>query len=629
MSVNAVDVFRRAVRDRESSFVEDAEGTARTLLPHGLKGFAGQIVSMLKVPRFIAAPLVVEDRVIGLLSVQSADLIRDDVPTITAFAHHMAAAWRRAQLYEQAHLEIAERMRAEEALRASEERFRALVQNSSDIILVLDADMSVRYVSPSVERILGYPPERFLTGDPFALVHPEDVASTRGRFADAIRPSSVPIVHEFRIRHADGSWVSLETFTNNLLRVPSVGGLVVNARDVTERRRLEAQFRQAQKMEAVGRLAGGIAHDFNNLLTAMQGYTSLVLSDLGSDGPVDESRKQAVRTDLTEIRLAADRAAELTQQLLAFSRRQVLQPQVLNLNQLVQGMENMLRRLIGEDIDLDTVLAPSLANVLADPGQIEQVVMNLAVNARDAMPQGGRLTIETANVEIDKGYAREHPGSEPGTYAMLAVSDTGIGMDEEVRSHLFEPFFTTKEEGKGTGLGLATVYGIVKQSGGHVWPQSEPGKGTTFRIYLPRVEAEAVQVQQVDEPSVLSSGVETVLLVEDEEIVRELARRILERQGYTMLVVGHPEEALHLCEAYPDPIDLLITDVVMPGMSGRELADLLVQSRPETRVLYISGYTDDAIVQHGVLGPQVNFVQKPFRPRDLAQRVREVLDGEF
>jgi PAS domain S-box-containing protein len=430
ISVDTVDVLRRVVCGREAFFVEDAEGVIRAVLPRPLKGFAGKVVKMMQVSEFVAAPLVVEDRVIGLLSVQSADLTPVDVPTITAFAHQMAAAWHRAQLYEQARQEIAERVRAEEALRASEERFRTLVQNSSDIIVVLEADDTVRYISPSVERVLGHPPDYFIGKNPIEFVHPADVAPTRDKLAAAVQRPGVPIPHEFRVCHVDGSWVSLDTLINNLLHIPSVGGLVVNARDVTERTRLEEQFLQAQKMEAVGRLAGGIAHDFNNLLTAMQGYTSLLLSDLGSDRPLDESWKQAMRDDLTEVKLAADRAAGLTQQLLAFSRRQVLQPRVLNLNGLVRGMENMLRRLIGEDIELDTMLAPSLGTVLVDPGQVEQVIMNLVVNARDAMPQGGRLTLKTANVELDEAYALEHPGSQPGTYVLLAVSDTGIFHDQ-------------------------------------------------------------------------------------------------------------------------------------------------------------------------------------------------------
>jgi PAS domain S-box-containing protein len=627
--IGDVEPYKRVIAEKETVLVDDTEAAMRRALPGPAKMFARQIAAMVGYERSIVAPLIVEGRVIGALSVGSSDLTREDMQAITAFAHQVSAAWRRAQLYEQAQLEIAERVRAEEALRASEERFRTLVQNSSDIIAILEADGTVRYTSPSLERVLGYPADYYLTNsNPFRLLHPEDIASTKEKFRAAISQPGVPIFHEFRIRHADGSWVSLETFTSNLLHVPSVGGLVVNARDVTERRRLEAQFRQAQKMEAVGRLAGGIAHDFNNLLTAMQGYTSLLLADLGSDLPLDESWRQRTHADLTEIKLAADRAAALTHQLLAFSRRQVLRPQLLDLNGLVQGMGNMLRRLIGEDIELNPVLAPSLGSVMADPGQIEQVIMNLVVNARDAMPQGGRLTIETSNAELDEAYARGHPGSQPGMYVMLALSDTGTGMDEETRSHLFEPFFTTKEKGKGTGLGLATVYGIVKQSGGHIWPQSEPGQGTTFHIYLPRVEQEGHIVEPVPEPNVLSPGTETVLLVEDEEIVRELARRILERQGYTVLIAGHPEAALRISESHTGDIDLLVTDVVMPGMSGRDLADRLLLSRPKTKVLYVSGYTDDAIVQHGVLDPTVDLVQKPFKPNELAQRVRKVLDGK-
>jgi PAS domain S-box-containing protein len=389
--------------------------------------------------------------------------------------------------------------------------------------------------------------------------------------------------------------------------------------ELAERERLEAQLVQAQKMEAIGRLAGGVAHDFNNLLTAITGYTSLLLSESGVDDPA--------RADLEEIKKAADRAASLTDQLLAFSRKKMLQPKVLDLNAVVADVERMLRRLIGEDIDLVTLLDPTLGRVKADPGQIQQVVMNLAVNARDAMPQGGQLTLETMNVDLDEAHAQQHVDLQPGSYVMLAVSDTGVGMDKETQDHLFEPFFTTKEIGKGTGLGLATIYGIVKQSGGGIYVYSEPGQGTTFKIYLPRIE-EAVDLPRPDAGRIrLPQGSETVLLVEDEDMVRELARRILQRSGYTVLEARQARDAIAICARHETPIQLLITDVVMPGgMSGRDLAEHLATSRPEMQVLYISGYTDDAIVRHGMLDEGVAFLQKPFTPDALARKVRQVLD---
>lgn len=628
VAVNAVGEFQSAIHSRQAVFVQDTEHVVRQMLPLHLRGLARLIVRILNVPRFIVAPLVVEGRVAGLVSVQAEHLVQDDLAAIMLFAHQMAATLHRAQLYERAQQEIAERKRIEEALREREERFRALVQDSSDVIVVIDAQGLMHYVSPAVERALGATPAELLGRDAFSFVHPEDIGSVREVFVEVLQHPGQPYVHEFRLRHVDGSWVSVETVTNNLLGNPSVQGIVINGRDIGERRRLEMQFRQAQKMEAVGRLAGGIAHDFNNLLTAMQGYTELLLGNLSGSGPVDERTRQAMRSDLNEVKQAADRAAALTHQLLAFSRKQMLQPRMVDLNALVCGIQNMLQRLIGEDIVLRTELAPALGRVLADPGQIEQVILNLVVNARDAMPQGGQVILETANVSLNEAFVRTHPGSQTGKYVMLAVTDTGVGMNEEVRSHLFEPFFTTKGSGKGTGLGLATVYGIVKQSGGYIWPQSEQGKGSRFEFYLPRVAAEiGVEVQEKQTPS-LPRGGETILLVEDEDIVRQLAQRILSRQGYRVLEARHPDEALQLTMRCQDRIDLLITDVVMPGMGGRELAERLSAWRPEIKVLFVSGYTDDAIVQHDISQEQVNFVQKPFTPQGLIRRVREILDNQ-
>jgi PAS domain S-box-containing protein len=403
-----------------------------------------------------------------------------------------------------------------------------------------------------------------------------------------------------------------------------LGGMAL---DITERkkteeklRQTEDQFRQVQKMEAIGRLAGGVAHDFNNLLTIILGYSELMLGRLE---PADTRRDLIV-----QIKNAGDRAASLTRQLLAFSRQQVLAPKVLDLNVVVTETEKMLRRLIGEDITLTTVLDPTLGQVKADPGQIEQVIMNLAVNARDAMPEGGNLTIETGNVELDEAYAKVHPEARAGNYVMLAVSDTGCGMDEAIKARIFEPFFTTKEAGKGTGLGLATVYGIVNQSGGSIYVYSELGRGTTFKIYLPLVEAKKPSAGPQTSPSKIPSGKETLLLVEDEGAVRAMTRHILETCGYRILEASHGAEAIQTCEQSQDPIHLLVTDVVMPGIGGRQLAETLRSKHPELKVLYLSGYTDDAVVRHGVLEAGTNFLQKPFTPSSLAQKVREVLDKE-
>ena len=394
-------------------------------------------------------------------------------------------------------------------------------------------------------------------------------------------------------------------------------GCVLVLRDITERRSLEEQFRQSQKMDAVGRLAGGVAHDFNNILTVIKGYSDLLLEELGS---ADERLHRAAN----EIYHSAERAASLTRQLLAFSRRQVLEPRVLDLNEVVASMDKMLQRLIGEDIGLVSICKSGLRRVKADPGQIEQVILNLAVNARDAMPQGGKLTIETANVELEEDYARIHMAVRPGSYVMLAVSDTGCGMDDETQAHIFEPFFTTKE--KGTGLGLATTYGIVKQSGGNIWVYSELGQGTTIKIYLPRVRDAVDTIEPLQPVAARHSGSETILLVEDERAVRELVVSTLERYGYTVLAAGDAAEATQLAQQHERRIHLLLTDVVMPKVSGRQLVERLTPLRPEMKVLYMSGYTDDAIVRHGVLDPGTAFLQKPFNAADLTRRVLQVLN---
>jgi signal transduction histidine kinase len=405
-----------------------------------------------------------------------------------------------------------------------------------------------------------------------------------------------------------------------------IAGAIANAELFTERLRaeeekaaLQEQLRQSQKMEAIGRLAGGVAHDFNNLLTIIKGNSELSLMDVKQDDPLRENLEGILR--------ASGRASGLIRQLLAFSRRQVMEMRVLDLNTVLEDLDKMLRRIIGEDIELVTLASKDLGRIKADAGQIEQVILNLAVNSRDAMPSGGRLTIETSNTELDEEYARRHVAVIPGRYVMLSVSDTGVGMIPEVRDKVFEPFFTTKENSKGTGLGLSTVYGIVKQSGGNIWVYSEPGKGTTFKSYLPRVDeplGEVVREKAAEDG--LPRGTETILIVEDDEDVREVAVRILKMQGYRVLETSHGSDALRQCEQEAGPIHLMVTDVVMPGMNGPELAKRLNPLRPEMKVLYISGYTDNAIVHHGVLEKGVNYIQKPFTVEALARKVREVLD---
>jgi len=406
-----------------------------------------------------------------------------------------------------------------------------------------------------------------------------------------------------------------------------IAGAIANAQLYAERKQaeegkeaLQEQLRQSQKMEAIGQLAGGVAHDFNNILTVIHGYSELVINSLDASNPI--------RDDVKEIKAAADRASALTRQLLAFSRKQVLQLKVLDLNSLVSNMVKMLRRMIGEGIELTTLLSDDLGTIKADPGQIEQVILNLAVNAKDAMPKGGKLTIETANVDLDQDYADLHLNVVPGPYVMLSVSDTGVGMVSEVREHILEPFFTTKEKGKGTGLGLSTVYGIVKQSGGNIWIYSEPGQGSTFKIYLPRVEEEVDSMLQSSSVGTRSQqGSETILLVEDEKMVRTLAQTILRRNGYNVLEAENGEEALRVVEEQKGkPINLMLTDLIMPRMNGRELSDHLKPLLPGIKVIYMSGYTDEAVSEHGMLAPGIEYIQKPFPPDALVKKVRSVLD---
>jgi two-component system, cell cycle sensor histidine kinase and response regulator CckA len=510
-----------------------------------------------------------------------------------------------------------ERKRAEEALARSETTYRSLVEDSPFGIFQSAPDGRLLAVNPALVSILGYASEAELLQKNME----KDVYVDPGERARLIEEVTQRgnLAAESVWRRKDAKTITVRQ-TGRVARDPHgrVERFNVIVEDITEHRQLENQLRQAQKMEAIGRLAGGVAHDFNNLLTAIFGYVDLLREDL----PEGSSARQ----DAEEIRKAAERAAALTRQLLAFSRQQVLEAVVVNVNDLVEEFDNMMRRLIGEDVELRVALAPALGNVRADPGQLQQVLMNLVVNARDAMPTGGKLLIETANAHLTEDYAELHKPVIPGSYVMLAVSDTGIGMDADTRTRIFEPFFTTKEKGRGTGLGLSTVYGIVKQSGGYIWVYSEPGHGTTFKVYLPRVNAPARPVAQPREARTLA-GTETILLAEDDEMLRPLARGVLRKLGYIVLEGANAEEALAAAARHDGPIHLLVADVVMPGASGRELARRLAESRADTKVLYVSGYTDDAIVRHGMLEHGLAFLQKPFTPDALARKVREVLDG--
>jgi len=516
--------------------------------------------------------------------------------------------------------DITELKRAETSLREAQQFLRQIIDADPNLVFVKDWDGKFTLANRAVAEIYGTTPE--------ALVGKTDADFNANReevenFLRDDREVMTTLQKKFIPEELVSNAKTGETRWFHTVKVPLVSPdgkarqVLGVATDITQHRNLESQLRQSQKMEAIGKLAGGVAHDFNNLLTSILGYSDLVLEQLGQDNPL--------REDVTEIKKAGERAAALTRQLLAFSRKQILKPVVVDINAVVANIEKMLRRLIGENIDLKTTLDPSLGSVKADPGQIEQVILNLAVNARDAMSNGGRLTIETANVLLDENYTHDHVGSRAGRHVMLAVSDSGHGMDAETRAHIFEPFFTTKELGKGTGLGLSTVYGIVKQSDGYISVYSEQGKGTSFKVYLPRVDEVAARPAP-KEALAPSRSSETILLVEDEDGVRALARRVLETNGYTVLEACDGETAVQIAGAQSGAIHLMLTDALMPGITGPELARRVCASRPGMKVIFMSGYTDEAVVRHGLVAGGTDFIQKPFEFEALARKVRAVLD---
>src|SRR5579864_1358118 len=500
-----------------------------------------------------------------------------------------------------------------------EELFRLITENAADMIAVVDSNGRRLYNSPSYQKILGYTDQELRSTNALDQVHAEDTEKVLKAAAEA-RRTGLGTALEYRMRHKDGSWRVLESKASTVVTEGQDEKLVIVNRDVTERKHLEEQFRQSQKMEAVGRLSGGMAHDFNNLLGVIIGYGEVVQEGTPAESPL--------RQCVDEMLKAGHRAAALTRQLLAFSRQQVMDPHVLDLNVVVKDMEKMLKRLIGEDIQLKTDLDPALASIKADQGQLEQVLMNLAVNARDAMPKGGEVKLTTSNFHMDEAFVRRYPYPVvAGDYILLTVADTGIGMDATTRARVFEPFFTTKDKGKGTGLGLSMVYGVVKQSGGYIDVLSEPEAGATFNIYLPKAEHHPEAQRLKDELSDPLHGTETLLLVEDEVSLRKLSRHLLELCGYQVLEAESGADALARSAEHDGVIHLLLTDVVMPGMSGRTLADELVKQRSDICVLYMSGYTGQTVGEHGVLAEGSFFLPKPFTRETLARKVREALDG--
>jgi two-component system cell cycle sensor histidine kinase/response regulator CckA len=562
------------------------------------------------IPFIVVSGSIGEETAVRVLTSGAADYLLKDRMARLGRAVERALSERRLQRAKR---------KSDRALAAAEERMRFALEASRVGIWEVDGATGAARWSEIMEALHGIPAGTFRgTFEAFIdRVHPEDRQPVREGIESAIRKQTDSHTI-YRTTWPDGSlhWISsvgrsLHSEGGATLRATGIG------MDVTEYHVLEEQYRQSQKIEAIGQLAGGVAHDFNNILTAIQGFSELLCEELGPDSPH--------QADLGEIKRAADRAATLTRQLLAFSRRQIVEPRVFDLRDSLTAMEALLRPLIGENVTVVVTTAPDVGPVTADPGQIEQVILNLALNARDAMPQGGSLLMELANVELDESYVRQHVGAVPGQYVMLAVSDTGAGMDAETREHIFEPFFTTKERGKGTGLGLSTVFGIVKQSGGCIGVYSELGSGSTFKVYLPRANAPADA--PVDRPMPESlDGSEVVLVVEDEKMLRDLVQKVLERHGYQVLMSATPHEALDVSRKRPEPIQLLLADVVLPQMSGTVLAESIMAERPSIRVLFMSGYTENTIVHRGVLDSQMPFIHKPFMPEALLRKIKDVLN---
>ncbi|MGH9723321.1 MAG: response regulator [Bryobacteraceae bacterium] len=555
------------------------------------------------IPFILITGTVGEEAAVDCLKKGATDYVLKDRPARLSLAVQRALDER---------VDREERRRAER----SRDHLASIVESSQDAIIGISLDAAIASWNAGAAQIYGYLAEE-IRGKPVSILFaPEDI-DTLNQAIEALRRGGSISRYESKGVRKTGDLIDV-ALTMSPIREEGGGiaGAAAIARDITDHKQLQRELFLAQKMEAIGRLAAGVAHDFNNLLTVVTGYSAIVLGQLKEQDPL--------RQEVREIGRAGERAASLTRQLLAFSRNQILQPRVLDLNVIVTEMDRMLRRLIGEDIELTAALDSGLKWVKADPGQIEQIIMNLAVNARDAMPKGGKLTIETANVDLEKEFAERHIPVPPGPYVMLAVTDTGIGMNGETQARIFEPFFTTKAQGQGTGLGLATVYGIVEQCGGAILVYSEVDHGTVFKIYLPGVQGAPV-IPEAAPVAAPQRGSETVLVVEDEDAVRGLVCRILHARGYTVLAARNGGEALLLCEQQSREINLMITDVVMPAMSGSELAQRLAPLHPEMKVLFMSGYTDGAIVHHGVLDPQTAFLNKPFTPSGLAAKVREVL----
>jgi PAS domain S-box-containing protein len=578
--------------------------------------FAGRFPGLLPVinggmQSLLMVPLVSQDRAIGVLNIQSAhepSYTQEDLRLAEKVGAQIAGAIASSRIF-------AKHQQVLKAFQESEEKYRLLVQNSSEAIFIAQ-DGVIKFPNLLTQKMLGYSAEELATLPFTTHIHRDDQEKVVERHRKRMQGMKVPSTYSFKIKNRQGKEIIAEI---NAVSIEWDGkpATLNFVRDMTDQKKLEAQFLQAQKMEAVGQLAGGIAHDFNNLLTIINTHSELGLMELKEWDPLKEK--------FEAIHRAGEKAADLTRKLLAFSRHQVGEMKVIDLNRIVEDLEKMLHRIIGEEIQLRTALLKDLGHIKADPGQIEHTILNLVVNAKDAMPSGGTIEIRTANLQADEETSNLPPGMKRENYVALSVRDTGVGMNPEVQERIFEPFFTTKEKGKGTGLGLSTVYGIIKQSGGEIWVSSEPGKGTIFEIYFPRVDEPLQESPKGSFQKGLRGGNETILIVEDEDGVRKLTRKILSRQGYKILEASGGGDALLLCEQCNEPIHLLLSDVVMPGINGPELARRIKTLSPDVKVLFMSGYADQAIFQSGILDEKACFIQKPFSARNLVEKIQEVI----
>ena len=610
------------VDKRKTVFIERGRDLIGKIIPLPSDQSLEKISKILYVPSLIIAPTITNDKVTGVLSVQSDELIESDISAISVFVHQFTGALNRAEHYEQAQKEIVTRLEAEKALRDSEEYFRSIIENSKDVVLLIDKTGNITYESPSHKRVLGFPDKQVIYRNLFTYIHLEDLPKVQELIYNIINKPGHTDKITCRLQNIDGTWLYIEGTITNLLSVPSVNGLVLNYRDITESQRLQEQLNQAQKMEAIGQLAGGVAHDFNNLLTVISGYTHLLLAN-------PELAKE-YKEKLEEVRKASDRAEALTRQLLAFSRKEIVQPIIVDMNSIIHDSIKMLKRLIGEDIQINLKLEETLPNIMADPHQLEQILINLMVNARDAIHAHGKnskkklINVETKYTYIDQAYQKMNSGLHEGAYVELSISDTGTGMNKQTLEKIFEPFYTTKEQSKGTGLGLSTVYGIVKQNQASITVYSEPGKGTTFKIYWPIIENKAKSVIARVKPE-LKKGDETILLVEDDQGVRTFIDEALKSLGYFVYQAKNGEEALDILNKQKLNPDLLITDIIMPGMDGRDLSDRVKKLLPSIKVLFTSGYTDTHLGREELMQKNIHFIGKPYSISSISMKIREVL----